>query len=280
MQRPSRSRSLIFLVFLASAGCYSTAATRRTGQHGFSPSAPIKVLLVDLEVRGGESSLAEREELLIAAEVPSAIPGGQVVRQRDVFAATADEKEERLFRGQSLEDLRATGRRMGADWVVGGWLGRGGWAAKDPSGPWLCDLWALSVTSGRVERRAACAQRRGPPDFDGAVRTAAARLLAKDPEVSGPPAVADLVRLLNARRGHLDHCYAELLLGSGKAQGRMVLRLAVDGETGQARSVLVQGSTVGDATLDKCLVAEARELPFPRGVGAELDYPLVLVPID
>jgi hypothetical protein len=266
-----------FALLLPLFACATPAREASHHRSRFTPGAALKVLLVSLEQRGGEPGLAAREEELVVSEIIYSVGHSEVLRERDLFAVSPDADKEKAFRAdRSSAALRAAGKEVGADWVLIGWVGKAGAAASSATSPHVCDLAALSVTSGRFERRAACVNSAGPPRFDQAVRRAAAQLFATDPEVAGPATSGDVVRLLEARRGHFQHCYAEALIQSPQLQGRAMLNLAID-PSGRASSARMEGLVTAGTSFSRCVEAEAKALPYPK-VQAEIEYPLAFSP--
>ena len=85
--------------------------------------------------------------------------------------------------------------------------------------------------------------------------------------------------MLNLHRGHFDTCYAEALLQNPRLEGRTLLTVLV-GANGRVASTDALGTLEGDQTIPRCIQRYAKDLSFPEGLEAKLEYPLVWVPAE
>jgi TonB family protein len=89
-------------------------------------------------------------------------------------------------------------------------------------------------------------------------------------------------RVVRRRINQIKNCYELELQKHHGLAGRVVVRFSVK-PNGSVRAATVAGSTVGNETVEACMVAVVRRWRFPeipeRG-GAVVSYPFVLTPRD
>ena len=87
---------------------------------------------------------------------------------------------------------------------------------------------------------------------------------------------ADITRVVGARQKGISYCYEKELARSPDLQGKVTLswRILLDGKVG---GVMVENSTLGNGTVDDCLVRQVRRwsFPAPEGGMCQVRFPFV-----
>jgi TonB family protein len=116
------------------------------------------------------------------------------------------------------------------------------------------------------------------PRAGGVALNAQVRIATGEAEVQGGIFGEDAHRVVRNRQGELRQCYERALRDSGDVSGRMTLALVI-GPSGSVARATIQGSTVGNDAVERCIVDATRRWRFPpsrAGESASLRYPITL----
>ncbi len=109
----------------------------------------------------------------------------------------------------------------------------------------------------------------------------AASLAACGSSGAGKAVRTDVTQQMTSIEPSVSACYKEALTRSPKTQGMIVLSFKVEPKTGKFKNAKIVRSTVNDAELDQCVVAEVTKLVLskPQSTVVGIDsYPLNFTP--
>ncbi|RMG16362.1 MAG: hypothetical protein D6729_10975 [Deltaproteobacteria bacterium] len=235
------------------------------GRAYFSPSARLRLLVLWPEPRGVDRGLARRLMETVGERLMAERVGLEEVYESQIDLLR-DAKGMRALGDRGDAALAALARRVGADAVVDGWVGRNG------------SSYAFALRTVGLDGRWLGAAGGSVRDDGGAlVRLARARalglvaLVEQRTKGQGTSPAA----LLAARRGFFDRCLAEAQLLDPHPSGRAVVRMEVGADGGVALAKVVDSTF--PLELEVCLRRAARRLRFPEGVGKRtLEWTAVL----
>ena len=235
----------------------------RTGR--FSPSAALKVLFLDFHApEFPEPDVSRAGDLFLDSLVGAR--QAEIVNARDL-PELRDESTRTAFEGdRSPRLLGGHARELGADVLITGDVFRAGRNlvftidAIDPE--------------GRLVDGAGGKAGGDWSSLEAALRQAGGDVMRPLPRVEGPPSAGDAARVLAARSGLLDRCYAVALKRVPNLIGRGILSVSL-GSAAEPAEVKISSSSFNDGEFEGCLADAVRHLQFPILVGeTTLSYPV------
>lgn len=97
-------------------------------------------------------------------------------------------------------------------------------------------------------------------------------------EVRGTIDRAEIQRVVRGHLNEVKHCYDQGLTHRPDLEGRVVLKMSI-GRTGSIVNVSVQDSSLGDRSVEACIVGAATKWVFPKPTGegnVTISYPFFL----
>jgi hypothetical protein len=234
----------------------------------FSPSAALKVLFLDFRApEFAESDVQHAGDLFLDSLVGAR--QAEIVNARDL-PDLRDEAMRSAFEGDRSQALLGKHvQELGADVVITGsvfQVGRG-----------LAFVVEAIDAQGQLTDAAGGKGGGDWSSLEGALRRAGSDVMRPLPKAEGPPTAGDAARVIAARSGLFDRCFALALQRSPNLVGRGILSVSL-AAAAQPVEVKVSSSSFNDPEFENCLADAARHMRFPVLVGeTTLSYPVAYV---
>jgi hypothetical protein len=269
MALQTRTLQRVFIIIGVISACATSSGSgpAQSRVARFSPSASLKVLFLDFRApEFPESDVQHVGDLFLDSLVGAR--QAEVVNARDL-PDLRDESSRAAYEGDRSPGLLGKhAQEVGADVVVTGSIFKVGRN--------------LAFTIEAVDAQGHLADGAGGKgsewtSLEATLRRAGGDLMRPMPKAEGPPTAGDAARVLAARSGLFDRCYARALQRAPSLVGRGILSVAL-GASVEPTDVTVSSSSFNDADFEACLADAVRHMKFPILVGeTTLSYPVAYV---